>query len=539
MDFRKKSHILRISPILFLLWAGFIYSYAQDIPKTTKITISISGPVEYQHYIKEDPLAIVIEFKSKNVFSYWEGVMQVNRGVIKEIHTEYYLAKKNELQPVKFLTFILSQKVPYNISQTNNAIIIEVENPSVGTAEIPSGEIVISGKFETELEIQKKEVLDRTLLEAKQKLEEPKKNFSGRQDTKSTVTQTGVLKGNSKRGKLGNKFFYFLIFPVVILWGGYFLLRKRTKKVNRPGIAKEPASDLSMEKTRLQQELEKLKEEKLRLENKLAEKENLEKRLIDIELLESQLRKAKTDLEETNSLRQQLEEKLKIAEKQRVGKDIQQQQLLKDTQERELNLRNELKTKEELIKQLSDERESLKIEMVKMNIQLKKEVNMREELEKNLKEKEKAMEILSATTIEKMPKEEILKEARIGEQLPEEKRKSPRLELTPLGDRGILLRLATSNKDEPYLIGVVKNVSSGGIMAELDKELPSFDSVNMDLIEHGSFSPIGVLGKIIWQKQDEAEKFRVGMSFISISEDNQKRINEYISKIETLSTNNP
>jgi len=550
MDFRKKSHILRISPILFLLWVGCIYSYAQDIPKTTKITISISGPVEYQHYIKEDPLAIVIEFKSKNVFSYWEGVMQVNRGAIKEIHTKYYPIEPNKPQSVKSLIFILTKKTSYDISQTKNAIVIEVENPPlVYGEELQSGEIEIPGKFESEFDAEKKEALDKAIVEIKQKLVEPtklkesikleepprKEIHLGKQHTKDTEAKVLASKAVPKRSRRDYKFLYFFIFPVVVLLGGYFLWRNKSKKVKKPQISKEP-SPLVMERIKLQQELEKLKEEKHQLETKLAEKENLEKRLLNIELLESQLRKTKTDLEEVNSLKQQLEEKLQITEKQREEKNIQQQQLLKDTQERELELRNELKTKEELIRQLSDEKELLKIDVVKMNTELKKEMNMRKELEKNLKEKEKTMEILSAATIEKAPKEEVLKEARIDEQLPEEKRKSPRLELTPLGDKGILLRLATSNKDEPYLIGVVKNVSSGGIMAELDKELLSSDSVNMDLIEHGSFSPIGVLGKLIWQeKQNDSSKFKVGISFFSISKDNQERINEYIKKVEDLS----
>lgn len=546
MDFRKKNHILRISPILFLLWVGCIYSYAQGIPKTTKVTINISGPVEYQHYIKEDPLAIVIEFKSKNVFSYWEGVMQVNRGAIKEIHTKYYSLEPNKPQSVKSLIFILTKKTSYDISQTKNAIVIEVENPPlVDGEELQSGEIEIPGKFESGFDAQKKEALDKAIVEMKQKLEKSKDtdvSQSEQKDTKNTIAAPiAASRSNKKIIPLKTKShnFYYFLFPLLFLVGVYLWLRSKIKTKLRPSDSKKvSASILSVERIKFQQEIDKLRQDKLQLENKLAEKENLEKRLLNIELLESQLRKTKTDLEEANSLRQQLEEKLQIAEKQREEKDIQQQQLLKDTQERELNLRNELKTKEELIRQLSDEKELLKIDVVKMNTQLKKEMNMQEELEKNLKEKEKAMEILSAATIEKMSKEETLKETRIDEQLPEEKRKSPRLEFTPLGDRGILLRLATSNKDEPYLIGVVKNVSSGGIMAELDKELPFSDSVNMDLIEHGSFSPVGVLGKLIWQKkQNDSSKFKVGISFFSISKDNQERVNEYIRKVEALLKN--
>lgn len=515
---------IKISFLLFLFGFLPIINYAQDIPKTTKVTISTTQAVEYSHYTKEEPPAIVIEFKSKNVFSYWEGVLNVNRGNIKEIHTEYYPTQKSQPQTVKSLTFMLVEKTPYNISQTKDAIIIEIENPpsieSAASGEI-LGEIEIFGKHKSETDTQREIELDKALSKIKQNLEEPKK--------KLLVISKGEPSRYVSPKTKTSSFFYFLFLPVLILLGGYFLWKKK-RRATKLGPLDKLKPVLAMEDFKaLQQELDSIRQEKSQLEVKVAEKENLEKRLINIEILEAQLQKAKKDLEEANSSKQQLEKQLE-------EKNIQIDSLKKDIEQNELNLRHELEIKEGLIKQLSDEKESLKIEVVKMDTQLKKEVNMREELDRNLKEKEKAMEILSAATIEKVPKEDALKEARIDEQLPEEKRKFPRLELAPLGDKGILLRLATSNKDEPYLIGVVKNVSSGGIMAELDKELLPPDSVNMDLIEHGSFSPIGVLGKLIWQeKQNDSSKFKVGISFFSISKDNQERINEYIKKVEDLS----
>ena len=526
MAFRKKIHILRISPILFLLWAGLIYSYAQDIPKTTKVTISTSGPVKYQHYIKEDPPAIVIVFKSKNVFSSWEGMMSVNRGAIKEIRTEYYSTKANEPQALKSLIFMLIKKASYNITQTNNAIVLEIENPPLSEGiDLSLGEVVIPGKFESELEIQRKEVLDKIILEAKERLEEPKKEEPKK---KLLIISKGKPSRHALPKTKTSSFFYLLFLPALTLLGGYFLWKKK-RRTTKLGPLDKLKPVLAMEDFKaLQRELDKIKQEKFQLEVKVVEKENLEKRLMNIELSEAQLQKTKKELEELNVTKQLLEDKIKVLEKQLEEKCQEIESLKMNVEHKETNLEAELKTKDELIKELNEEKESLKIEVVKMRVELKEKMGLCEKLESKLKEKE---------AIEKVPDKEVLKEESKPQEFLE-RRENPRIELVPLGNKGMLLKVVPQDKTEPYLIGMVKNISSTGIMTQLDRELLT-DSLNMSLFEHNSLNPIEVLGKLIWQKQDEAGKFRVGMSFISISEDNQKRINEYISKIETLSTNNP
>ncbi|MBI3319265.1 MAG: hypothetical protein HYZ89_01585 [Candidatus Omnitrophica bacterium] len=57
----------------------------------TRVAIAISGgPVAYTDQSSQDPPAIVIEFRSRNVIAALEPAVVVNSGIIKEIQSDYY-----------------------------------------------------------------------------------------------------------------------------------------------------------------------------------------------------------------------------------------------------------------------------------------------------------------------------------------------------------------------------------------------------------------------------------------------------------------
>lgn len=625
----RKTKILLTLLLCLCLKSGF----AQDAGKTTRVTINTSGPVQYEHYTKDEPPSIVIEFKSSNVFSYWDGVMTVNKGAIKEIHAGYYPSRTNTPQALKTLTFILNKKSPYNISQTQDSIIIEVENPS---GELSSGEITIPGTFASEIEIQKKEVMDKALLELRQEFPEEKIPLTKKEGAKKNILAQGlnVKEANAKKLK-ANELLSFLILTVLmwvlgigyIFWSKY--KRSKDKEAFSPALLIKAKSDFQFQ----QQELVKIREEKRQLEIKLAEKEDLSTRLTNQEILQAQLEKIKKDLEEANLAREAAEDKLRLTEKelqvkqeecfslnkslaenefnffnQIRAKDESIKQLsdekeslknkltqiqdnalnelkteedlirrlsdekeslnkiLKENEfnfyndlrvkgelikqltsekeslknsltENETNSLNELKEKEELIEALSDEKESLKSELANITNQIRQETASREEASNKLKNIERQLQgVLNRNTSAEI-KEEVVKEEvkeTIIKQEPQEEKKNPSVELGFLGDEGMLLRLGNPETEEAFF-GRVKIISSDGVMAELGQELSPVEAFNMDLFTHGSLKPISLLGKLIQQeKAADSSLVKAELSFISLSRNNQGKINAYIKKIEAL-----
>ena len=119
-------------------WSG-VRAYAaeesKDLPAPsaarqagiTRVTIAISGgPVAYTDQLRENPPAIVIEFRSRNVRAQLEPLVAVNSGLIKEIQSDYYSPGRRAL---KSLTLTLAQPAAYSIAQQANQIVVNIETP--------------------------------------------------------------------------------------------------------------------------------------------------------------------------------------------------------------------------------------------------------------------------------------------------------------------------------------------------------------------------------------------------------------------------
>jgi len=484
---------------LFLLVFPFRNGYPQDIPKKMRITVHTSGPVEYTHYIEEEPLALVVEFKTRNVFSSWEGVMIVNHSVIKEIQTEYYPTKTDEQGAVRSLIFTLTQKTSYEISQTGNAILIEVENPPLSEGEeLSLGVIEIPQKWNAQrqtmiskaMEEVRRRLTPRTtessfLAHSAPRLEGEKINppvFPGEQSLNQNR-----LKEKNKSPQL---FIYFL-FPILILFSGFFVWLKRFKKHKKPKTGVEES--LFMQIYQLNQELDKLKREKEKRVEHLTELENLKSQLINQQKIQTQLQETKRDLEDLHASKQSLADQVKGLENQLEQKENSVQEL-----------RN---TKEVLLSQLKEVKEL--------------QVRRTEELKKGIspfpKDEEKETVPMSVD------------KAHPALEIQEENSKSPYFSLT----KGMLVKLTPSDRKTPYSIGMARDISLDGIQVELDEELFSAESLDVSLFEYGSSLPMTVRGKLTSQEQErDSAKFKADISFFSISPDNQERLEEYMKRID-------
>jgi len=125
---------------------------AEDSKDITRVAIAVSGgPVAYTDQFRQNPPAIVIEFRSRNVIAALESSVVINAGIIKEIQSEYYPKDRRAL---KSLTLTLIQPAAYTIAQQANQIVVDIETPA---SALP-GRMAV-GKGITVLGIEAKETL--------------------------------------------------------------------------------------------------------------------------------------------------------------------------------------------------------------------------------------------------------------------------------------------------------------------------------------------------------------------------------------------
>ncbi|MBI3320261.1 MAG: AMIN domain-containing protein, partial [Candidatus Omnitrophica bacterium] len=132
----------------------------------TRVAIVVSGgPVAYTDQFRQDPPAIVIEFRSRNVIAALEPAVVVNSGIIKEIQSDYYPKDRRAL---KRLTLTLAQPTAYTIAQQTNRIVVDIETPlSVlpGTMSVGQGVTVLGIEARDTL-IQRLKVMEGALQQA-------------------------------------------------------------------------------------------------------------------------------------------------------------------------------------------------------------------------------------------------------------------------------------------------------------------------------------------------------------------------------------
>ena len=107
-----------------------------------------------------------------------------------------------------------------------------------------------------------------------------------------------------------------------------------------------------------------------------------------------------------------------------------------------------------------------------------------------------------------------------------EKRKHPRVNMElPLEYRAL---------DAPILYGaMVVNVSESGLLVHSVKDLPIGTKLNIAvLFPRGlEFSNFEVLAEIVWKdiyREENREKYKFGLKFISISEEDQQKLKQLL-----------
>ena len=166
----NKKYVL----IIVIFVAGFIFINqaqgsqteessitAQKTSYGTRILISTSGPVKFSSFWLNNPLRLVIKFRSRNILSKMDKEIIVNQGVIKRITSFYYGRRRNK--SLKYLIFEVTQKVPYEIRQEDNAIILDIQTalePSVfhvADKEVPTVSVTSDVMIEDKLSLEPSE----------------------------------------------------------------------------------------------------------------------------------------------------------------------------------------------------------------------------------------------------------------------------------------------------------------------------------------------------------------------------------------------
>jgi len=274
-------------------------------------------------------------------------------------------------------------------------------------------------------------------------------------------------------------------------------LAKKAQELSEKETALKKLSDQGKLKEAVSGELEELKTNNQILQQSLAEKE----RLIDsFNKLQKDL---ETELSAKTELFTELEHQLSLAEQEVQKEDVTaitelQEQLVKEKKEalKEISerigvLNDELKVKDELISKLREENQQLS---AKKDASAKRSVTkLQNEVRSYFAEMEDAV--------------------------------FPSLDLRPLADKGVLLKLEPKGP-----VVTLKNITAGGVSFESQRKLDVPSRCNITLIFFGSSNPLTVRGSLIWQKKlPGTSVYNIRFKFLSLKQSQSRRINEYIN----------
>jgi len=347
-------------------------------------------------------------------------------------------------------------------------------------------------------------------------------------------------------------------------------------------------SNLSAEKDRLQEKAQYLDEQSAKykeLEEQLSEKYGLLKdERNQRQQLEEKLRQSDKDMEEAMHLTDDLEEKLakkeqELSEKEEALKELSAQGDFKGAVNKEEfeELKANLKTlqqslieKEKTITTLKELQADLKKKLsskVGLITELQQQLSLAGEkeqevystviakLKEQLAEKEQALsetgEKKAALATELKARKELLDKLREeNQQLSAKKDRYikkvvtklqnevrsyvaemeeafwPSLDLRPLADKGVLLKLEPKGP-----VVTLKNIAAGSVSFESQRKLDIPSSCNITLIFFGSSNPLTVRGSLIWQKKfPGSSMYNIRFRFLSLKPGQSRRINEYLNK---------
>lgn len=104
-----------------------VLAQPQEFKDKTRIIISTSGPAKFSSFWLDNPPRLVIEFQTRNIISKIDNELELNQGVIKRITSTYF--GEGERKTLKTLSFELIQKVPYELWQEENTILLDIQIP--------------------------------------------------------------------------------------------------------------------------------------------------------------------------------------------------------------------------------------------------------------------------------------------------------------------------------------------------------------------------------------------------------------------------
>ena len=129
-----------------------VLAQPQEFKDKTRIIISTSGPAKFSSFWLDNPPRLVIEFQSRNIVSKIDNELELNQGVIKRITSTYF--GEGERKTLKTLSFELIQKVPYELWQEENTILLDIQTPQ--EMPLPPGEKEVFVKGESKEAIVKR-----------------------------------------------------------------------------------------------------------------------------------------------------------------------------------------------------------------------------------------------------------------------------------------------------------------------------------------------------------------------------------------------
>ena len=597
--------VVGLSLATFGGWSG-VRAYAaeesKDLPAPsaarqagiTRVAIAISGgPVAYTDQFRENPPAIVIEFRSRNVKAQLEPLVAVNAGLIKAIQSDYYPPGRRVL---KSLTLTLAQPAAYAIAQRASQIVIDIETPSgLLPGRMAIGGLTILGMEARETLISRLKAMGDALqqaapplapvsatlkpvvvtkpVEIPQSLPEPKpvpmpgptkgvRDFwlglllgiggsliavAGRRRRRKAVVVPGAPAEVAPMA-WGASVYEGLILKAVQRQGQKLISSKAIEGLGTVWIIEKEGSRRGLiclidgeffDRKVLEQFLEALKQETLPSGTAMAlgaftaPAQAFAKECgIALVAREEALRMISVELK-TPALEPEAAAHLARVEGELV-----------QAQERIRHVEQELAEKVELYAKLSQETDQLKAKSAEADQHLAAEQDKRAQLERQIAQLEAQIKAQAAAASPRSEKEQLVqelthvakeavKEAGVEEEEKAsqavERRKQPRLDLAAREGKGILVR-ATSNDGEP-MNGDARNISAGGLCVELPSGERLAEEFELKLFLPDRTKPIEAIGKLIWKGRGSRRRMeQLGVALSAINAPDQEAISQFVEE---------
>ncbi len=457
----------------------------QGSSNSIRVAISTSGPVKFSTHWQENPFRLVVEFKSMNVTGKIDNEVAVNQGVLKRITSRY----QNE--SLQALTFELTQKVPYEIRQENNTILLDLQAPietEFLEEQAPLTTLVfgMSGKEISTIDETGQETIER--VEAMDTALTKLKGYPSQLKEEKPVSEPPLPLAVPKIGVVEET-------KEGIEEAGMGIIVSKSEvipKLESPVVSKGIAMGLIFWPAGLI--------------------------LISGFGLLGWRRYRLLEVKQINKLRQELQEnKDRLGQEEAIRKTVEQTSLKKENEYQKI--KSELQRKEFSAKTLQEEslRKAKEHEELEHSFESLKNVLEKKGLVKELSSPEEEGKLWIS-----------------GEST--DKRQSSRLGLTQDYNRTIIIRIESQNNPEK-IKSLAKNISTDGLCFASKREFKEGELINLRLFFYGDQVPIIKAQALIVWKKEVGETNYYGVLFDLLDEKDKLELNHYIeSKSEQVTT---